>query len=328
MKRIDVAGRDYMIAPLGPQTPRSVSVQFMARGKRITLKRSLKNVETTKHNGPALMWAARRAEELRAGGDELYEDLITHSRQYSLVGPETSLLVLEDIQDYIDADIIPPRNFPKDKMKNYEELLADNEEENAERLAARLEYVIDIWQDQIEWWNTDFTKIEKPEAKKSDQVVETGSRVVRDELQSPSPVPPPAQERAIVRETEGYSGGAVDSGAEAESDEIIVAGARSRPTIAVEIREWTPDRPYLKALNAAPKDKFGAVYREQRALYGDIPAFYLEVADLHYRKRNIRAATQTVLGALDLPAANTQTLSNVANRLLMYGETARAHRAI
>ena len=324
MKRINVAGRDYMIAPLGTRTPRSVSVQFMAGDKRIALKRNLRNVETAKHNGPALMWAARRSEELRAGGDDLYEDLITHSRQYSLVGPETSLLVLEDIQDYIDANIIPPRNFPKDKMKNYEELLADNEEEKAERLAARLEDVIDIWQNQIEWWNTDFTKIEKPEAKKSENVIVTGSRVRRDELQSPSPVAPPAQERAIVSETQGYSGGAADLGAEAESDEVIVTGSRRGPTIAVEIREWTPDRPYLKALNAAPKDQFETAYREQRALYGNIPAFYLEVADLHYRKRNIRAATQTVLGALDLPAANTQTLSNVANRLLMYGETARA----
>ena len=81
----------------------------------------------------------------------------------------------------------------------------------------------------------------------------------------------------------------------------------SNNALSVEIREWTPDRPYLKALAAASGEDFEKTYRKQRKEYGDLPAFYLEVADYLHREGKTELAARRVLGALDLPSSNSQT---------------------
>jgi len=112
------------------------------------------------------------------------------------------------------------------------------------------------------------------------------------------------------------------------TDEIIVSGVRrGNPAgelpaeISVEIRPWTPDRPFLKALAGLDGAAFETEYLQQRETHGDRPTFYLEVADQLHRQGRIQRAARMAATALDLPTVTTITQSNVADRLLMYGET-------
>jgi tetratricopeptide (TPR) repeat protein len=95
-------------------------------------------------------------------------------------------------------------------------------------------------------------------------------------------------------------------------------------SIAIEIGEWNPDRPYLKALEAAPADRFWAVYGEQEALNGDLPAFYFDVAEWLFRKDRAEDARRVVVNVVELPAADQTTLMVLADRLMRYGDTDRA----
>ena len=330
IRRIDVDGVVLLITPYTGRLPNSMNARFIKPdGKQLLFLKKPRKVAIVDHDGPATLWAQRRAEELRAGGDEKYDDLISHSQKYTLAGPETSLLVLEAIEDYVDADISPPANFPAEGMAEYKELLAERREEKEGEKAGRLDAVIDIWEEQKEWWNTDFTTVKKPRDEKRANNDESAEN--RD-LAEPRMAPPPAQsveplaDRGMsnVRETtvsQGYAGG----DAEDENDEIMVTGSRrkavpSNNALSVEIREWTPDRPYLKALAAASDEDFEKTYRKQRKEYGDLPAFYLEVADYLHREGKTELAARRVLGALDLPSSNSQTMTVVASRLLTYGE--------
>jgi hypothetical protein len=54
------------------------------------------------------------------------------------------------------------------------------------------------------------------------------------------------------------------------------------------------------------------------------PAFYFDVAEWLYRKQRVVEAVEMLLSALDLPAANEETTSMVADRLLRYGRLDRA----
>ena len=56
-------------------------------------------------------------------------------------------------------------------------------------------------------------------------------------------------------------------------------------TSPIAVEPWNPDRPYLAALEAAAApDNFMSVYREQEAMFGSLPAFYLDVAEFLYRQ--------------------------------------------
>jgi len=95
-------------------------------------------------------------------------------------------------------------------------------------------------------------------------------------------------------------------------------------TIDIQIADWKPDRPYIKALDAAKPETYWYVYREQEKANGNLPAFYLDVAEYMFRKGRAADAVRIVLNALELPSADVSTMTIVADRLMRYGDTARA----
>lgn len=95
-------------------------------------------------------------------------------------------------------------------------------------------------------------------------------------------------------------------------------------TVQVEVEPWNPDRPYLKALAAATPDQFESVFKVQEAEHGALPAFYLDVAEYLFRHDRKAEAIQMALSALDMPQANTATMTIVADRMMRYGAVDRA----
>jgi len=108
-------------------------------------------------------------------------------------------------------------------------------------------------------------------------------------------------------------------------DEIAVTGMRaSDPEISVELEPWNPERPYLKALEAAGAAGYERALLVQMRKFGALPVFYFDVAEWLHRKGRSAQATEILLSALELPSRDTETLSLVADRLLRYAQTDRA----
>ncbi|MBQ9694584.1 MAG: DUF2135 domain-containing protein, partial [Kiritimatiellae bacterium] len=64
---------------------------------------------------------------------------------------------------------------------------------------------------------------------------------------------------------------------------ITATGPQRSPAPTVTLKPWNPDTPYLKALEAAPKDDAYAVCLKERKTYADAPAFYLDCADWFFK---------------------------------------------
>lgn len=114
-------------------------------------------------------------------------------------------------------------------------------------------------------------------------------------------------------------------------EDVIIVGTRattprtaSARTIDTEVAEWNPDRPYIKALAAAPGGRFQAVFDEQQKAHGGLPAFYFDVAELHFQRGRKSDAAAMALNVLELPTANTSTLAILADKLMRYGDQTRA----
>src|SRR4029078_1268313 len=74
---------------------------------------------------------------------------------------------------------------------------------------------------------------------------------------------------------------------------------------------------------ASPAELDRVLAREE-SRNGTLPAFYFDVAEWLFRKNRAVEAVEMLLSALDLPVANEETASMVADRLLRYGRIERA----
>jgi tetratricopeptide (TPR) repeat protein len=95
-------------------------------------------------------------------------------------------------------------------------------------------------------------------------------------------------------------------------------------SISMALEEWDPGKPYIKALDAASPAELDRVLAREESRNGMLPAFYFDVAEWLFRKKRGADAVEILLSALDLPVANEETASMVADRLLRYGRLDRA----
>ena len=78
-------------------------------------------------SGAGALWAADRV-ALLAAEDGASRALLDLSRQFSVASPSLSFLVLENPRDYLEAEIAPPANYPKELMTQYREYKAESDE--------------------------------------------------------------------------------------------------------------------------------------------------------------------------------------------------------
>ena len=76
---------------------------------------------------------------------------------YGLVTPETSLLVLETLDQYVEHEIIPPDSLPA-MQTEYDELIAEIKLDEKKITQDRIKDVLELWEGRIKWWETDFSK--------------------------------------------------------------------------------------------------------------------------------------------------------------------------
>ncbi|MES2445363.1 MAG: VIT domain-containing protein [Pseudomonadota bacterium] len=294
------------------------------------------------------------------GATEQRADYVALSRRYGIASPSLSFLVLETPQDYLAAGIEPPAGYPAALFDGWRQLFKRDAEEKERARSERLGNVVRLWEDQVAWWRRDFDPYLKPEPavrtprpRPRPQPSATRDRVLRSE---PAPAPPPASppESFAGADTEGdeivttgsrISRPALESSSPVtvvssselrrNSDGVVAndvgelidrndkAGAAAEGPPAIQIDAWQPDRPYLKAFDAAPAD-FDKLFAAEEARSGGIPAFYLDSAEWLRRHGRGADAAEMVLAALDLPSANDVTLGIAADRLERYGDLDRA----
>jgi hypothetical protein len=158
-------------------------------------------------------WAQKKIEELLIFSRRNDKELLETGKAYGLVTPETSLIVLDNLEQYVEHRIMPPKSLPEMRRQ----YLARIEQENSERKRFekdRLEEVLDLWSARLEWWKTDFPKLKEP--------------VKKDTHAGPLPAPPPVHRQTVPTTSIAHMGGpgeAVIVGKVVMSDGSLIPGA-------------------------------------------------------------------------------------------------------
>lgn len=273
---------------------------------------SLKRNDSMKTGLVPRFWAQKKVLELALFPDKNQKQLLALGQRYGLVTPGTSLLVLENLEQYLEHNVEPPASRPELRnqwLAKMDELWAEKNKKQKEKI----EEVIAFWQNRVEWWNTDFSNWEEELKKKAGEKRKTGGITGSDDFADSEE----ASERGLA---DGSSASEQDE--EAPAPEPIRASNSKTPQkeeerqIDIVIKPWDPQIPYIQNLKSAESEgKSYQIYLQQRKNYRESPSYYLDCANYFFQAKEPLLAKKVLSSILDLELENPALLRVMAYRL-------------
>ena len=243
----------------------------------------------------AALWARMKIEALEAQYDLNRAEIRRLGQSFRLVTRETSLIVLDRIEDYVRFDITPPA-----------ELLADFERQRQvvarQRGAdknAHLENVVRRFQEKISWWNRDFPKGDKPAPQPAVTPVQGASgrlqEMDRREAPARNQAAPAAPAMAVPESRVMQRQDAAKVGARSTmADTLQSAAEQTAATATITLKKWEPDAPYATRMRNAAAENVYRVYLDEHAGYLNSTAFFLDAADILFDRQQADLALRVL----------------------------------
>jgi len=298
----------------------------------------------------AQRWARLRVDELMAQPQLHRTEIAALGRRYGIVTPETSLIVLETLEDYRRYELQPPPGPLRDA---YDAAARSAAAGKAAQSARHLESLVQRWREVQAWWDKDFPKdraapqLIAPAKAVGAALPEAAQAVDAPGMAAasmPSPIathaapraaPAPApmldaaeapRERQALRAVESR---AVPGGRDAVSElKKADAKAAASSTIHIAVQAWSPDAASMRRLADAAADARYAVYLDQRLEASASPAFYLDAAQVFASHGQRGLALRVLSNLAELQLEDRGLLRVLAYRLQEMGEAARAIRVL
>lgn len=265
-------------------------------------------------------WARARLADW--AGDPLHHGARIHalSQQFGLVGADTSLIVLETLDDYLANGIRPPAPLRAD----YDRLHARRVDDAEQARSARLEQIAEQLAMRRQWWETRWPKQAPPRAEQQKRAPASRRESApmaalqalaepraADEMSGPAPAPSP-----ITVTTAASAGG---PSMDAPGERVRNGGA-----ITIALAPWAPDSDYARRLRSASAESLYRTYLQERAAHADSSAFYLDVADLLLAKGQRALALRVLSNLAEMQLENRHVLRVLGYRLMQAGAAAQA----
>jgi tetratricopeptide (TPR) repeat protein len=235
--------------------------------------------------------------------------------RFGLVSADTSLLVLENVDDYVRYDIAPPPALREAVARAQTQ---HRQEQDAQR-TQRIDRVAADFAQRVAWWQRSFPKGAPPQPKP--QPGEYDARRERDGVAQPAPAmamaPPPAPVAPMPAESTELERVSVTGAVAANAD--ASAGASAPTTISLALQPWQPDSLYARRLRAAAPDAVYPLYLGERAAHAGSVAFYLDVADVLFERGQPELALRVLSNLAELQLENRHVLRVLGYRLLQAG---------
>ncbi|NUO74665.1 MAG: DUF2135 domain-containing protein [Lysobacter sp.] len=291
-------------------------------------------------DGPRSAYAARlwAGYSVRALGaePELHRARIARlSRDFGLVTPESSLLVLETVADYVQHDIAPPAEY----RAEFARLKAEQGQQRERDRRNHLDAVAAQFDEQVQWWSKTWPKGRPPQPKRESKGLVHAEPGADGYAYAP-PMPAPAAPAPVANEA------MADAAASDTLDRVEVTGARLREEsreqsrvaggapatadsgegrgVSIALQAWKPDSPYAARLRKAAPEQAYAIYLDERDGYAASTAFYLDVADVLLEKNQRALALRVLSNLAELDLENRHILRVLGYRLLQADEPALA----
>ena len=310
-------------------------------GRTSVLEIPLKNGSSSGSLAAAL-WARMRIAELEGTFDFNRAEIRRLGRAFSLVTRETSLIVLDRIDDYVRYEIVPPTEMRAD----YQRMLANTAQQRTAERKSHLDNVVRMFTDKTAWWNRDFPKNREVKKEAAISVGAVAGNTSEHALQErretradvrdlarangPAAAAQSAPQTPAVMAAKSmiappvYAPPAPSVAAPAKSKIASPAGNAGATSVSIQLQKWQPDSPYTARLrNAAATDMY-RIYLDEKPSYLNSTAFYLDAADLFFDKGLNGLGTRILSNLAEMDLENRHILRILGYRLVQAGQAKAA----
>lgn len=250
-------------------------------------------------------WANARLAELAAdpAGAPAAKVL---SQQFGVVTADTSLLVLESLEDYLRYGIRPPAPLRAAYDQRHALTVADVASERKRRLDG----IARQFAEREQWWNTRWPKDAPPRPKQE-------SRSVAAPVAMAMAAAPPAPAAPMALDRIELTSSAAADQAEATPERRAKSAPKANSgRITLTLAPWAPDSAYARRLRDAKPAQLYPLYLQEREQHADSSAFYLDVADLLLASGQRDLALRVLSNLAEMDLENRHVLRVLGYRLM------------
>ncbi|MDE1148153.1 MAG: VIT domain-containing protein [Azospirillaceae bacterium] len=199
LKAADGTALDFTLLPSAAdqvrvigRAPPSLGTVRLALADGRALKFDLADAAVVAEDAPGALWAADRLAEMTATDRPDRDAAIGFARRYSVAAGGAVFLVLERLQDYVDAGITPPDSADKVMQNQYAAWVENTARAKRQAQDQRLDMVVQEWQEEKDWWAG-----KKPEPRKVSAAAQSAT-TQSAAVPPPPPIAPTTQARPPV----------------------------------------------------------------------------------------------------------------------------------
>lgn len=277
---------------------------------------------------PASLWAQYSIAAMQADPELNRAAIARLGQRFGIVTAETSLIVLDDLADYVRYDIAPP-----DRLDEFRRLKAEGRKERERSRRQSLDRVAALYAQRIEWWQRNWPKGAPPQMADEAKLRRAQAGAQGDVQRSLAYAPAPAAEAPVAAaapmpmeaeaglQTITVTASRIDAASDkAEQDAEAGAGAGA----SIVLQPWQPDSPYARRLRQAGADRVYALYLDERDSHATSTAFYLDVADVLIEKGQRDLALRVLSNLAEMDLENRHILRVLGYRLMQAEQPALA----
>jgi hypothetical protein len=276
------------------------------------------------HAFAAQYWADRKLHALEAEHEMRRAEIRRIGQRFGIPTRETSLIVLDTLQDYVRYDVTPPSQY----LAAFEQMKAVLGSQIREKQSNHLEAVVRDFREKLAWWEKRYPK----DAPGSKRGPEDKPQPVAMVMPAPAPAPmmaPPPVPAPVAAPSPAPAPVAVaarsapQAKTSGELPQRVPAPAPAQEAVreaGITLKKWTPDAPYIARLKAASADQLYAMYLDEKPGYANSTAFFLDVADMLFERGQRDLALRVLSNLAEMELENRHVLRILGYRLLQAGE--------
>ena len=331
--RLKIAG--VLHAPTGQLVLRLETPQGKTREQRLTIQASAEATRSgstpTASESAVPRWASLQLAQWQQQQDLHRAAIRRLGRQFSLPTSETSLLVLDNVQDYVRYDIVPPA----DLLPEYTRLSAQKAAQQTRVQEQHLDKILSRFSEKQQWWEKVFPQNERPQPVPKPPVSATtmpvamptarmsapDERRVSAAIPPSAPVPAPALMEAQAVSLTGSRAKTADSAHGANG----ANGANDSGNVAtIRLKKWEPGAAYYRRLQDASPEQMERIYFDEKPSYADSSAFFLDAAEVFMERGQTATGLRILSNLAEMQPDQRQILRLLAYRLLQAKQPALA----
>ncbi len=263
------------------------------------------NTKRITNNIGERIWAQKKLRSLLVQGD--HEQIKAHGKKFSLVSPGTSLIVLDEVRDYVNYEIVPPASL----QKEYYRLIAQKTKNNTQNREDRLDNICEQFKSDVDWWATIDNKSTKKD--KSDSVAPPPAlHEVREVMEDREVM---IMDDAVLEEVviTGYAAGTRVQRNTGRKEE-----RRAGLTSSVKMNKWDSNAPYMNEIKTTDAKDLYKKYLKLKPENLENPSFYFDMATYMFQKDQRDEGLRVISNLAELELENTELLRTLGRKLSEY----------